>query len=349
MQHHRPALRQAQRQCQICDVATEVGEGPAAHRKVAGVFLPIPPIWRSKTPGQKVACRAKSAFRTSHLEEIGIAATAVEGDRAGRFRLVPDPSRQLGVSIVIPTAGKALSDDDGAELAVQRCLSSIAACARPNLEVVLIVGDEYQGDSEQLAGPEHLAGPGLPIRVERRPPGRLNFSAACNQGILAARNELVLILNDDTEMDPGAIDAMALHFGDPSIGAGAPPRTPTTVQHAGMIVDDAHPLHPFVGWPAEDSQRFGGTVARDVIAVTGARLMSRQSLLLSLGAFSIDFPWSFNAVDLCLKIRRSGCRVIIEPGASLAHRESFSREPRIHDWEWERWIDRWGRWSILHR
>ena len=96
------------------------------------------------------------------------------------------------------------------------------------------------------------------------------------------------------------------------------------------------------GWTHDATQRFGGTVARDVIAVTGACFMSRRSLLLSLGAFSSHFPWSFNDVDLCLKIRRSGYRVIVEPHASLEHRESFTREPLILEWEWDRWIDRWG-------
>ncbi|MCQ3814118.1 MAG: glycosyltransferase family 2 protein [Acidimicrobiia bacterium] len=324
-----------------CKTLAELGCGiidPALPLRLAqagSVVLHVPAVLSKhsqEVPG------ADSAAVNTHLEEIGIAATVAEGDPAGRFRLVPEPSHQPSVSIIIPTAGKALNEHDGSELAVERCLTSIAADARRNLEVVLLVGEEYQGD------PEQIADAGLAVRLERRPPGPFNFSAACNQGILAARNELVLLLNDDTEVDTGAIDAMAVHLGDPSIGAvGALLRYPDhSIQHAGMIIDDAHPLHPFVGWSVEDSQRFGGTVARDVIAVTGACFMSRRSLLLSLGAFSIDFPWSFNDVDLCLKIRRSGRRVIVEPNASLEHRESFTREPRIFEWEWNRWISRWG-------
>ncbi len=274
----------------------------------------------------------------AHLAKIGIAATAVTSDQPGRYRLTPNPNQQTPVSIIIPTAGKALDEGLGGELAVERCLASIAAMEHSNLELILVVGEEYQGNPEQIARAD------LPLRLERRPPGPFNFSAACNQGILSARNELVLLLNDDTEIDAGAIDAMAVHFGDRTIGGvGALLRYPDgTVQHAGMVIDDAHPLHPFVGWTHDATQRFGGTVARDVIAVTGACFMSRRSLLLSLGAFSSHFPWSFNDVDLCLKIRRSGYRVIVEPLASLEHLESFTRAPLIHEWEWDRWIDRWG-------
>ena len=274
----------------------------------------------------------------AHLTKIGIAASVVTDDRPDRFRLTPAPNQQAPVSIIIPTAGKALDEGHGGELAVERCLASIATTGHPDLEVILVVGEEYRGN------PEQIANAALPIRLERRPPGPFNFSAACNQGILAASNELVLVLNDDTEVDPGAIAAMAVHFGDRTIGGvGALLRYPDgTIQHAGMVIDDAHPLHPFVGWTHDATQRFGGTVARDVIAVTGACFMSRRSLLLSLGAFSSHFPWSFNDVDLCLKIRRSGYRVIVEPHASLEHRESFTREPLILEWEWDRWIDRWG-------
>lgn len=286
---------------------------------------------------QPPAC-ADIAAINSHLARIGIAATAVEANRAGRFRLVPDPEHRPGVSIIICTAGAKLEDDAGGGLAVERCLERIAATGRPNLEVILLVGDEFQGD------PDQIASAGLPIRLERRPPGEFNFSAACNQGILAARNELVLLLNDDTEMDPGAIDAMAVHFGDPQVGGvGALLRYPDgTIQHAGMVMDDAHPLHPFIGWPVEDTQRFGGTAARDVISVTGACLMSRRTLLLEIGALSTQFPLSFNDVDLCLRILRRGHRVIVEPSATLVHHESLSRVQHISPWEWNRWIDRWG-------
>lgn len=281
---------------------------------------------------------ADPAVLDAHLAATGIAATVVKGDRAGRFRLLPDQSHKPAVSIVVPTAGKPLDGGDGSEPAVQRCLASVAADARPGLEVILVVGEEYRGD------PEQIAHGGLRVRIERRPAGKFDFSAACNQGILAARNELVLLLNDDTEVDSGAVDAMAVHFGDSSIGAvGALLRYPDgTIQHAGMVIDDAHPLHPFVGWTTEECRRYGATTARDVIAVTGACLMSRRSLLLSLGAMSTRFPLSFNDVDLCLKIRRSGHRVIVEPAATLVHRESFSREARIYDWEWDRWLERWG-------
>lgn len=274
----------------------------------------------------------------SHLAKIGITATAVEEGSSDRFLQVPANSFGPPLSIVIPTAGQALDEGPESARAVEHCLASIATARRQDIEVILVVGDEYQGD------PEEISTGGLAVRLLRRRPGSFNFSSACNQGILAARNELVLLLNDDVEMDSGALDAMAVHFGDFSVGAvGALLRYPDgTVQHAGLVMDNGHPLHPFLGWRPADCRPHGGTVARDVIAVTGACLMSRRSLLLAVGGLSTMLPLSFNDVDLCLKIRRHGHRVIVEPTATAMHHESLSRTAEIFDWEWQRWIERWG-------
>ena len=273
-----------------------------------------------------------------HLENIGIDATVVSSGQTGHYRLVPNATHQMPVSIIIPTAGRALSSETGAELAIERCLASLAATRRTDLDIILIVGDEYSGD------PQDLQTKNLPVRIKTRPPGKFDFAAACNLGILAARNELILLLNDDTEADVGAIEALAVHFGDPSIGAvGALLRYPNgTIQHAGMVLAENQPRHLFLGWNPKDTEQFGGTSARDVIAVTGACLMTRRSLLEEVGALSPQFPLSYNDVDLCLKILFSGYRVIVEPQATLLHYETLSREPKIHAWESNRWLDRWG-------
>ena len=274
----------------------------------------------------------------AHLQKIGIAATVESSSHKGQNRLVVDREYCPAVSIIIPTAGIPLSREPGAAISVERCLASIAACRRGNLEVILVVGDEYEGDPADL---DHA---GLSVSVARRPPGDFDFAAACNLGILKARNELILLLNDDTEADADAVDALAVHFGDSTVGAvGAMLRYPDgTVQHAGLVIDHGLPLHPFKGWHPQETARFGGTVARDVVAVTGACLMTRRSLVLELGGFSALFPLSYNDIDLCLKIRRSGWRVVVEPHATLLHYETLSREPKTYDWEWHRWLDRWG-------
>lgn len=272
-----------------------------------------------------------------HLRVIGVPATVrPNGDR---FVLAPDAGFAPAVSVVIPTAGATMEVDGSIEMAFSRLLASLGPLP-DRIELIAVVGDEYQGDVASLEGSVEQ-----PVSLLRRPPGQFNFAAAINLGVLNAHHDLVLMLNDDTEADGTEfIDRLAVHLADPTVAAvGARLLYPDgTVQHTGVIIDDARPLHPFVGWDPDDTARFGGNIARDVIAVTGGCLMARRSDLLAVGGLSTGFPLSFNDMDLCVRLRRAVGRIVIEPAATLVHHETLTRGPEINAWEWDRWISRWG-------
>lgn len=264
-----------------------------------------------------------------HLGRLG-----VEADLDGGGAVIPAAgSSTPAISIVVPTAGAPLPDGTPA---VRRLLDRLGPLPDP-VELVLVIGDEFRGDAASLTGPGR--------RIVRRPAGPFNFSSAVNLGVLGATRPLVLLLNDDTEPDGHDFLArMALHLGDPSVAAvGALLTYPDgTVQHAGMVFDDARPLHPFVGWDPADTVPHGGLTARDVVAVTGACMLLRRDDFLAVGGLSVGFPLSFNDVDLCVRLRRTGGRIVIEPAARLVHHETLTRAPAISAAEWDRWIDRWG-------
>lgn len=275
-----------------------------------------------------------------HLVAVGIAGRVVAGERSGTFRLEPRAEDSPATTIVIPTAGAAApSDAAGTVRAVEACLRSLVRTAGIR-EVLLVVGDEFRGDPDALRIPA-----GLPTRLVRRPDGPFDFAAAINAGVLATTSELVLLLNDDTEaIDADFLRRMRAHLADPSVGAvGAALTYPDgSIQHDGIVIDDAVPLHPFAGQRRSDVAPHGADVARDVVAVTGACVLARRRDLLAVGGLSTDFPLSFNDVDLCVRLRRAGFRVIVEPAAQLVHHETLTRVPVIDPWEWDRWIDRWG-------
>ena len=258
------------------------------------------------------------------------------GPRPGTFRRRPSPSGQASVSIIIPSAG--FNRPGTNEPMLARCLETLSLLDPPPVEILVVVGDEYQGELPQ-------AGPGLPVQVVHRGRGSFDYSRSINCGLLASRGELVLLLNDDTEAEsPDWLGRMAAHMEDPSVGAvGAALVYPDrTVQHVGVVFDDGHPLHPFRNHRLSDTSEHGGDVARDVIAVTGACLLARRADLLTVGGMSPSFPLSFSDIDLCLRLRQSGLRVMVEPAAVLTHHESASREPAIEPWEHDRFTHRWG-------
>jgi GT2 family glycosyltransferase len=88
-----------------------------------------------------------------------------------------------------------------------------------------------------------------------------------------------------------------------------------------------------------------GTVhlTRNVSAVTGACLMIRKALYLEVGGLDEEnLPTSFNDVDLCLRLREAGYRILYTPLARLYHQESASRDFLHEDRHVQIMQERWG-------
>lgn len=221
---------------------------------------------------------------------------------------------------------------------LNRCLATLAQLKPLPKEVIVVVGDEFQGELPRQMN-------SLPVKVIHRGPGTFDFSRAVNCGLLASGGDLVLMLNDDIEAESTDwIGKMAAHLDDPTIGVvGAALLYPDrSIQHIGIEIGDGQPIHSFRGCQLSEAAAAGADMARDVISVTGACLLTRRRDLLNVGGMSREFPSSYGDIDLCLRLLRSGLRVVVEPAATLIHHESASRPPVIEPWEWERFINRWG-------
>ena len=264
-------------------------------------------------------------------------------DDDGNDSLTSDPATRLGTgrppltpieqaTFVIPTAGA--RHPDGRRL-VEQAIQAAEGCGLPLVEILLVVGDEFDGD------PADLERSGLRI-IERGEPW--NFSVAVNQGLLEAEHDTIVLLNDDIEMiEPGWARPLVTHLQDPEVAlVGAALLYPDrTVQHIGIVIDDAVPLHAHAGARLDD---LAPTLRnpREVAAVTAACAVGRRRNLLAVGGLNEGLPANFNDVDLCFKLQRTAGRIVIDPTIPLIHHESASREPVIEAWEWERFVSRWG-------
>lgn len=164
------------------------------------------------------------------------------------------------------------------------------------------------------------------IRNERN----LGFAAACNQGTRAAQGRFVVHLNNDTVATNGWLAHLLAPLADPGVGiTGAKLLFPDgTIQHAGVVTrfsrlgaDGIAPYHLLGGRPGNDP---GAAVQRDFDIVTGACLAMSRALYLDLGGFDETYWNGYEDVDLCLKVRARGLRVVYEPRALLTHFESQS-------------------------
>ncbi len=249
-----------------------------------------------------------------HLTRIGDDGRAVVAGPARVRVLRPLPNPPPKVSVLIPTR-------DGAAL-LERCVDGLRhGTDYPDMEILIIDNDSAAPDALRLL--ERLRQtPGVRVLPA---PGVFNYAAMNNQAAAEARGEVLALLNNDIAVRaPGWLREMVAHAIRPDIGAvGAKLLYPNgTLQHAGVVTgigDVAGHIHR--GAPDTEQLR-----VRSVAAVTAACVVLKRELFLSVGGFDeAALPVSYNDVDLCLRLRARGLRIVFTPDAALDHYESLSR------------------------
>jgi len=172
------------------------------------------------------------------------------------------------------------------------------------------------------------------LRVLKLDIAPFNYAAVNNAAAHMVDSDLLLLLNDDVAprrlqaADADWLDAMVAHMQSPEVGiVGARLLYGNAmVQHEGVIMGLAN-LCEHAGRlrPGADPGPYDiALMAREVSAVTGACLLIRAGLYRQLGGMDESFAVALNDVDLCLRVRQSGHKVIYCPEATLFHFESLS-------------------------
>lgn len=223
------------------------------------------------------------------------------------------------VSVVIP------SRDNGAVL--RRCVEALRVTSGwRRFEVIVI--DNGSDEPATLQALRDLART-QDVRVIRHD-APFNYSELNNLGARASHGEILLFLNDDTELlSADGLERMAGYAQLPHVGAvGAKLLYPQTrqVQHAGLVNLACGPSHAFLRQDADSHGYFMRNLLEyDWIAVTGACLMLERGKFDAAGGFDEDFPIAYNDVDLCLRLLRRGLYHVVCPSVRLLHHESLSR------------------------
>lgn len=161
--------------------------------------------------------------------------------------------------------------------------------------------------------------------------GAFNYSDINNRAVATSTGEYVLLLNNDVSMiDAGWLKEMLQYFADPEVGiVGAKLLYPDgTLQHAGVVLGIGGIAgHRYVRYPGNEPGTFGRlALAQDIGAVTGACLLIRRTIFDNVGGLdAANLAVAFNDIDLCMRVRAAGHRVVWTPFAVLTHHESKSR------------------------
>lgn len=199
------------------------------------------------------------------------------------------------------------------------CLKSIASHA-PSTAFEIIVADDASPTSASDAL-SVVTG----VRFVRQSQN-LGFLRNMNAAVREARGEFVLILNNDTLLTAGAIDAMLQTFASHErvglVGAKLLNADGSLQEAGGIVWQDgsawnygrgSHPLDP----------RFN--YVRDADYCSGAALLVRKSLFDELNGFDEYYlPAYYEDTDLAFRVRDRGLRVLYQPHASIYHLEGVS-------------------------
>jgi N-acetylglucosaminyl-diphospho-decaprenol L-rhamnosyltransferase len=221
------------------------------------------------------------------------------------------------LSIVIPT-------HDTRDLTL-RCLETIASVSSPGGVEVIVVDDGSRDGTAEAIRERY---PGVEVVRNETAAG---FTCSANRGLRQARGEVLLLLNSDTEIGPGTLERLlaaleadprlgivgaALHYPDGSpqwSGGPAPSHAWFFALASGLPALLARlpfyrrlkPLEP------------AGPVRVDW--VTGAALGMRREVWEAVGPLDEGYRFYAQDLDLCVRARRAGWEVAIDPAFRVLH------------------------------
>jgi GT2 family glycosyltransferase/glycosyltransferase involved in cell wall biosynthesis len=233
--------------------------------------------------------------------------TVGDPDTPTRIPRSEDPE----VSIVIPVYNKWAY--------TAACLRSLAdTSCRAGFEVIVVDDLSTDVTPQRLAAVEGL----VSLRNEQN----LGFVGSCNRGAEQARGRYIVMLNNDTQVMNGWLDALLETFERfPDTGlAGARLVYPDgTLQEAGGII-----FRDGSGWnygKGDSADRPEYQFSREVDYCSGACIMLPTSLFRELGGFDPHYaPAYYEDTDLAFRIRQRGLRVRLQAAATIVHHEGVT-------------------------
>jgi GT2 family glycosyltransferase len=251
------------------------------------------------------------------------------------FRRGQSPQDAPTVSILIPTKN--------AGQLVRTCVESLRANAGyERYEITIIDHDSDEPLLASFLDAETAAG-----RLRVFPySGPFNYAAMHNAAIRSTDGEWILLLNNDVEgFSPNWLDQMlATTRLDPKIGAvGALLSYPDgDIQHAGVVFTARRPCIPAHNGLPKNAEGYSGRIRtlQEFSAVTAAMMLLRRSAFEQVGGFDEVFPDDYNDIDLCLKLRQAGFRIVYTPHVRATHWESRTR--RVKETAKDVYLARWG-------
>lgn len=202
-----------------------------------------------------------------------------------------------------------------------KCLASLQKLTYPHVEILVVDNGSTDGSQEAIRKE-------FPKFRLIETGENLGYAGGNNVGTQIALDEgfdSILILNNDTVMDPNLIEAFLQGF-EKNVGIlGAKilrMDEPGLLDHFGGIWNRKKIDFDYVGYRAIDGIEWDQP--RSLEYVCGAAIMVRREVFEKIGLFDPRFFLFFEEADFCRRARKAGFLVKTCPQAKIWHRISAS-------------------------
>jgi GT2 family glycosyltransferase len=216
---------------------------------------------------------------------------------------MPDPH----ISVIIPNWNGAKH--------LPTCLDSLHAQTHQEVEVIVVDNASTDG-SQSLLAQRYPSVRLIPLSDNR------GFTGACNAGLQAAAGEILVLLNNDTETDPGWLAAVASAFERyPQAGAVASKMLLYDQRDIFHTAGDFYRLDGIPGNRGVWERDVGQYDCEDyVFSACGGSAAYRRAMLTQIGLLDDAFFFSCEDLDLGWRAQLAGWRCIYAPGAVVYHK-----------------------------
>lgn len=200
-------------------------------------------------------------------------------------------------------------------------LDSILINSYKNVEVI-VVDNESQEDCTALFQQHY---PSVKVLISTK---NLGFAGGNNLGIEAAKGDFLFLVNNDTVLTEGLIQALLSRFSENfRIGVVSPKicyhHTPQYIQYAGFTeMNNVTGRNETIGKNQKDEGQFNQ--ARPTPYAHGAAMMLKREVIDKVGLMPEDYFLYYEELDWCAHIQRAGYDIWFEPKGLIYHKESAS-------------------------
>jgi len=200
-------------------------------------------------------------------------------------------------------------------------IESLNKITYPNFEVIVVDNNSQEDDSSIIKQR-------YPNIIFIQNPINYGFAAGNNFGLMRAKGEYVMLLNNDIEVPPHFMEPLVEKLeGNPKVGAVSPKikfyYQSDTIQYAGFTpINNITMRNTAIGYRQKDIGQYEAD--RETAYAHGAAMMVPMRVVKEVGLMSYVFFLYYEEADWCARIAKAGYSMYYVHNSFVLHKESVS-------------------------